>query len=336
MKKAINYINETLGTNAIVNPIQNKDLGNLPMYFSQAYKLYDATIFNINIVLVELKNEDDLSILQVDKHLQLLKNTWNKTVVLVLDTILSYNRNRLIEKGINFIVPGKQLFLPELLINLSENYAQPKSKQKSDTLMPSAQLLLLYHIIHRYNKWQIEDHAFNEIADKLNYTPMAITNAVEDLKQHEFIEVHGDKEKYIKFKYERSELWNYAQEHKLVTSPIIKTVYVDVLPSDSFMLKSNASAMPEYTSLNPSRQQYYAIEKNTFYALKRNNRLVNANDQEGQYAIEVWKYNPLTIAEEMNNDLAVVDPLSLYLSLKDSHDERIEMGLEQIIDKVIW
>lgn len=336
MRKAINYINETLGTNAIEKPIQNRNLGNLPMYVSQAYKLYDAVIFNKEIVLVELKNEDDLSILQADKHLQLLRNTFGKIVVLVLDNILSYNRKRLIEKGINFIVPGKQMFLPELLINLNESFTQSKSKQQSNTLMPSAQLLLLYYIIHRHSNWKLEEHSFKEIAEKLNYSPMAITNAVEDLKQHELIEVDGDKEKYIKFNLERNELWHMAQEQNILESPIVKTVYVDVLPSNNFMLKANASALPEYTSLNPSKQQYYAMEKNTYYSLKRNNGLVNANDREGQYGIEVWKYNPLTLVEEMDNEQAVVDPLSLYLSLKDNYDERVEMGLEQIIEKYIW
>lgn len=336
MRKTINYINETLGTNAIESPIQNRDLGNLPMYISQAYKLYDVVIFNKSVVLVELKNEDDLSILQTDKHIQTLRNTLNKTIVLVLDHIFSYNRKRLIEKGINFIVPGKQMFLPELLINLNENYTQPKSKQQSNTLMPSAQLLLLYHIIHSNNNWKLEEHSFKEIAKKLNYSPMAITNAVDDLKKHELIEVNGDKEKYIKFNLERSELWYAAQQQNLFSSPLLKTVYVDVLPRDISMLKANASALPEYTSLNPSKQQYYAIEKSAFYFLQKNNGLVNANNHEGQYALEVWKYNPLTLVEEVNNNQAVVDPLSLYLSLKNNHDERVEMGLEQILEKYIW
>jgi len=34
--------------------------------------------------------------------------------------------------------------------------------------------------------------------------------------------------------------------------------------------------------------------------------------------------------------LPVVDPLSLYLSLKEGRDERVEMALEQIIKKFIW
>jgi predicted DNA-binding protein YlxM (UPF0122 family) len=336
MRKAINYINETLGTNALENPISNNFLGNLPMYITQAYKLYDAILFDKNIVLVEQINEDDFSVLQTEKHLQLIRNAVGKTAVLVLENLQSYNRKRLIDKGINFIVPDKQLFLPELLINLSENYAQPKTKLKNKSLMPSSQFLFLFHIIHRNNKWKIEEHSFKEIANKLNYTPMAVSYAVDDLKNHDLIEVMGEKEKYIKFNQERNKLWNVAQEQNLLESPVLKTVYVDELPRNVDMLKANASALPEYTSINPSKQHYYAIDKNKFYELQKNNTLLNANDREGKFALEVWKYNPVTLLDELPVNNAVVDPLSLYLSLKDSHDERVEMALEQIIEKYIW
>jgi hypothetical protein len=63
---------------------------------------------------------------------------------------------------------------------------------------------------------------------------------------------------------------------------------------------------------------------------------VNPNDYEGRYALEVWKYNPLTLVDELPNDKAVVDPISLFLSVKDSRDERIEMALDQIVKKFIW
>jgi DNA-binding transcriptional ArsR family regulator len=336
MRKAINYINETLGTNALENPISNKFLGNLPMYITQAYKLYDANLFDKNIVLVEQINEDDFSILQTEKHLQLIRNAIGKTVVLVLEKLQSYNRKRLIDKGINFIVPEKQLFLPELLINLNESYPQAKTKLINKSLMPSSQFLLLFHIIHRNNNWKIEEHSFKEIAKKLDYTPMAVSYAVDDLKNHDLIEVMGEKEKYIKFNVQRSELWHIAEQENLLSNPVLKTVYVDELPHNVFMLKANASALPEYTSINPSKQYYYAIDKNKFYELQKNNVLLNANDREGKFAIEVWKYNPVTLVDELPVNNAVVDPLSLYLSLKDNHDERIEMGLEQIIEKMIW
>ena len=45
--------------------------------------------------------------------------------------------------------------------------------------------------------------------------------------------------------------------------------------------------------------------------------------------IEIWKYDPELFARE-----GVVGPLSPYLSLKDTKDERVEMVLEQQVFSV--
>lgn len=47
--------------------------------------------------------------------------------------------------------------------------------------------------------------------------------------------------------------------------------------------------------------------------------------------IEIWKYSP-----ELLSDTDLADPLSLYLSMKDIEDERIENSLEELLDKVEW
>jgi len=336
MKQAIHYINETLGVNASSLPIQKDGLGKLPMFINESYRLYKTILFNRELLLVELRNNDNFSVLQIEKHCQLLKNIFDKKIVIVFPNLAAYNRKRLIEKGINFIVPNKQLFLPELLIDLKESYSNPRAKQENEKLLPSAQFIVIYYLLHMYKDWNIEQHSFKEIAIKLKYTPMAITNAIDSLKHHEVVDVEGEKEKYIKFRFERHELWNFLIQNNLLVNPVLKTVFVDELPQSTYMLHSNTSAMPEYTSLNPSKQQFYAIEKTVFYGLQKSNTLVNINEFEGNYALEVWKYDPYTLIEEMDNDDSVVDPLSLYLSLKDNMDERIEMALEQIIDTFIW
>lgn len=336
MKKTLRYIEETMGIQPTATPLTKSYLDRLPMYIHETFKLYSINLFNTGIILAELKNEDELSIQQTEKQVQQIKNLLNLKVVVVLENVQAYNRKRLIEKGINFIVPGKQLYMPDMLIDLRESFVHPKTKQKNETLLPSAQFILIYHIIHRNQQWKLEEHPFKEIAQKLAYTPMAITNAIDNLKYHELIEVEGEKEKFIRFRYERHELWNTAMEQNLLVNPVIKTVYVDEKPESLFLLQSNASALPEYTDLNPSRQEYFAIEKTVFYGLQKSNALVNPNEYEGRYALEVWKYNPLTLVDELPNDMAVVDPLSLYLSVKDSRDERIEMALEQILEKFIW
>jgi hypothetical protein len=325
-----------MGIQPTATPLAKSYLERLPIYIHETFKLYSINLFNTGIILAELKNEDELSIQQTEKQVQQIKNLLNVKVVVVLENIQAYNRKRLIEKGINFIVPGKQLYMPDMLIDLRESFVHPKVKQKNETLLPSAQFILIYHIIHRNQQWKLEEHPFKEIAQKLAYTPMAITNAIDNLKYHELIEVEGEKEKFIRFRYDRHKLWNIAHQQNILVNPVIKTVYVDEKPESLFLLQSNASALPEYTDLNPSRQEYFAIEKTVFYGLQKSNALVNMNEYEGRYALEVWKYNPLTLVDELPNDMAVVDPLSLYLSVKESRDERIEMALEQILEKFIW
>jgi len=77
-------------------------------------------------------------------------------------------------------------------------------------------------------------------------------------------------------------------------------------------------------------------DRGSFFALLKTKELINLNDYEGKYCLEVWKYNPEILVKRLHNDMKVVDPLSLYLSFKENTDERIEMALEQIIKKYIW
>lgn len=336
MKEALRYIQDTLGAQPTATPIAKSYLNKLPMYILETYTLYRTVLLNTEIILAELKDDDELSIQQTEKQLQQIRNLLNQKVALVLENVQAYNRKRLIEKGINFIVPGKQLYLPDLLIDLRESYVHPKTVQKKETLLPSAQFLLIYHLINRNQQWKLEEHAFKEIAKKLGYTPMAITNAIDNLKYHELIDVKGEKEKFIRFRSERSGLWKIVYQQNLLVNPVIKTLYVDEKPKDLILLKSNVSALSEYTDLNPSRQEYFAIEKTVFYGLQKSNALVNLNEHEGRYALELWKYNPLTLVAPSGKKIKVVDPLSLYLSVKDRRDERIEMALEQILEKFLW
>jgi DNA-binding MarR family transcriptional regulator len=182
----------------------------------------------------------------------------------------------------------------------------------------------------------VEEHSFKEIAGKTGYTPMAITKAVENLTALKLIDVTGDKEKFIQFRLQGRELWQDAINRNILINPVRKRVYIDEKPTGIIMLHSNGSALPEYSDLDFSRQEFYAIDKNIYYNLQDKEEFINENDVEGRYCLEVWKYNPETLLGELPNENQVVDPLSLYLSMKDSRNERIEMALEQVFKKLIW
>lgn len=332
MQALESYIKEILGIDLKTRQLAKDDLAGLPLYIRESYKLYSSNIYDEPLVLAELKEDADFSNLQIEKHLDLLCTHLIKTTILVANNMTAISRRRLIEKRINFIVPGKQLFLPGLLLDLRENFTESRSRKVKENMLPSAQYILLYHILHRGIKDRITDLSFKELAEKLSYTQMAITNAVENLKSKGLCEVNGAREKYIHFELKRNELWHMAQPY-LVT-PVLKKIYVDEKP-DTYMLRSNESALPEYSNINASKQKYYALEKTIYYGLQKSGKLINENEYEGKFCLEIWKYDPLILAlniTEENN----VDPLSLYLSLKNEQDERIEMALEQIVEQFTY
>jgi len=333
IKKLVDYVKEILQVDIEPEELPKQAMGILPLYISEMYRLHQAKLFNIEFLLIDCKDNENFSIFQLDKHISLTKESLNKKVVLLVENMSSLNRKRLIAKGINFIVPGKQMFLPDFLIDLNERFNPPRSLTKTDKLLPSAQFILLYFILHWTDKIILEENSFTQWAAKTGYTKMAITNAAESLVRNNLCVASGTKEKYLKITKERNELWQSALP--FFENPVLKKIFIDELPETVGLLKSNESALPEYSDMNPSQQNYFAVVKDVFYNLMKSGQLKNPNEQEGQYCIELWKYNPQILASGIsaqNN----VDPLSLYLSLQENHDERIESALEQIIERFVW
>jgi hypothetical protein len=75
-------------------------------------------------------------------------------VVYVTGTLASYERKRLIEHKVAFLVPGNQLYLPDLGIDLREYFRRPPAA--ADTaLSPATQAML---IVSRTAKPSIRFH----------------------------------------------------------------------------------------------------------------------------------------------------------------------------------
>lgn len=333
MKRLVPYIEHTLGISIKLYPFHKKEADKLPMYLNKGYRWYKAELAGRKCVLAEMGGDNTFSVAQIEKHFAQVRKTMELPVIGLFNQLEAYNRKRLIEKRIAFIVSDKQLYVPDFLIDLKE-YGIAVKKEKAK-LIPNAQLLIIYHMLNNQDNKQLENKTFKELAVLLGINQMGISRAVDNLKYHEIIEVTGEKEKCIQFRLVKRELWQDLEKRNLLMSPVLKRVYVDEKPNGINMLRSNTSALPEYSNMNPGTQEFCAIGKNLFYGLQKNNALINANEYEGKYCLEVWKYDPLVLTEE-NRKQNPVDPLSLYLSLKNTKDERIEMALENIINDFVW
>lgn len=326
------YLKQLFGQDARLKKIENNEMNMLPIYIRESYNYYSGRILGRHILLAELREQLELRISQITDQLKRLPENYG-IVVLLLDEISAYNRNRLIHAGINFIVPGKQLFIPQMMMDLQERF--PRAAKSHDQMLPSAQAILLYHIFPYDRKWNIEEYSFKEIAKEFGYTPMGITKAVENLKQLELIKVHAEKEKFIRFDLERSELWHEIIKRKLWINPVLKKVFLEHKPNE-IRLRAGITGLSKYTEINESRQKVYAIERGRYYELQKNKELQETEDPEAAYCIEIWKYDPQLIASRAHPEKPAVDPLSLYLTLMDTEDERVEIELEKLINEYIW
>jgi hypothetical protein len=267
--------------------------------------------------------QEHLTPLQYHKHKELLERKTGALIVFILSEMEAYDRNRLTQKSINFIIKDKQVFIPQLLVDLKDYL--PKTNIIAEYLQPAAQLLILYHIQRK----QLDGLTYKDLVNMLDYSYLTISRSVDNLVKLDLCQTVGNKEKTLVFKETKKGLWKKALPY--MKSPIKKTLFInDELPKN-LIFTSDINALSFYSDLNDGRLQHYAIYHSEFTKLKKEGFIKETSEYDGDYQIELWRYNPKALT-----DTRYVDPLSLYLCFRNEHDERIEMALEQIEELIQW
>ncbi len=314
------YLKDALGVETRINPLKADKLKTLPVYITSEYNIQRIELYRKDLLLVGVKGNFTTDRLR--KHLDTIRTTFNTNIVAVINQLEAYKRIRLIEKKIPFIIPGKQMYLPDLLIDLKEFGTKPK--ETPQTMQPATQLLLLYHLQIE----PLEGINLKGIAEKLDYDAATITRAAYYLHNIGLCTLQGTKDKVLHFESTSAELWEKAEP--MMNNPVKKTRYYSGWENDVNLYKSNINALAHYTDLNDDVIEYYAV-KPGYTRLIGGANLKKTGPLEGNICIEEWKYNPYLLTKT-----EFIDPLSLYLCFRNKPDERIEMALEQIINNMKW
>ena len=181
----VNYLSTIGGDLPWIEPLP-ESTSKLPPFLKQRYRISRADLFGRKYLLaIEGPREGDLSPTEYARDARTIKERLTADVILVLSNIPAYVRNRLVHQKVPFIVPGTQMFLPMLMIDLREHF--PKSKTKSqDVLSAVSQLVILYHL----SRESLSETPLGQIASRLRYSPMAISKAQDELQNADLCEVH--------------------------------------------------------------------------------------------------------------------------------------------------
>ena len=305
LKKYISsFLNEKISCSSLSSVLGKQ----IPVVLKDKYECTATALFGVDVVLCFPKETDSLTPAKLQNHMQLFASKLGMPCIVVMDDIPSYNIQRLIVQRINFIITGKQMFVPSLLLDLRKMPKQ--NKDIKEDIPPLAQCLILYNI-----EVEILCHTINEIMELFNVSYSTVNRAVRWLQSKNLIISSRAKKKRLQFAKQGRDLWEASIIY--LTTPIEKVVYTNTIPSKALStVISNGSEIE-------------SIEVNSYAVCKDDLKDITVSDT-GQIKIEIWKYNPVPLAGLKKH----VDKLSLYLSLRDKEDmnddiEDLLINLEQ-------
>lgn len=325
-QQTVRYLNQVLGGEGVrVAPSGNT--AQLPYFLQDTYEVLPGELLGQPITLACVKGRQPMAAQQVDQHAKRLRELLHAPVIFALPEVAPGERKQLIAHGVAFVVPGRQLFAPQMGLILTERFgAEPRREQ--ELASPATQALLVWFLNHHAvtETW----HPFQEAA-ALGYAGMTATRAIRELLQFNLfeLEVRG-RAKYLKLNGSRRDLWERAKPH--LRTPVLRTLWT----YDQRILQvtggcwAGESALARQTMVNEPQQQVVAMTAEAAQRAKQAGTFFEPREIADGIAVQVWRYDPGMQAKEKT-----VDPLSLWLSLRDNRDDRIQMALDEIEEKFL-
>lgn len=318
------YLGRTLHAQVRVHAIEAP--ARLPAFLGHAYKFYRATIVETRILILADRH-NVASISDIAKHVRLVRSVSGDIVVVFAAPSLSpHNRSRLLERGIPFIVPDNQLYIPDLAIDLREHFRAPRPAP-ADGMSPAAQAVLFLHLLHP-DQSAAGPSLF---AQRLHYTTMSAGRAFDELVALGLAEDerHG-RERRIRFKRRGRSLLDAARGH--LRSPVRGVRYIKGGHAGPPPLKlAGESALAELTDLAKPQLDTYAVAAGSWKKFAEHRGLVETDKDDAEFRLETWSYDPSGLSGKRT-----VDPLSLYAQYKDDSDERVAGAAEQLLEEISW
>lgn len=332
-----NYLENILGKAPGLVSLKQDYLHGLPYFLIKAYRFYDCVMFGRRVVFVQ-PNREEATPAEFAQQVVRLQAHFEVPVVLLLRRTESYQRNRFVQMGVPFVVPKRQLFIPQLMIDLRDHFPRLAPKVTKH-ISAAAQLVLLYHLLVK----DVSSFSLRELARRTGYSAMTLTKVQAELNDCNLCTVEQvGRSKHLRFNTKEKKLWKTALP--LLRSPV-QAIH-PLQKCSNKLIKAGISALSEYTHINPDTIPVYAIKENIFKKILMNDEAVLAPSRDEAVAmVELWSYDPevLVVTNSApcpqggeSERIWCVDKLSLFLSLKNNPDERVQGELKELMGCVSW
>lgn len=323
----VRYLQDVLGIEATgVKPWARVD--ELPYFLRDAFQFSELKMLGQTIVLAIGQADAKQSLSEVRNWLDKIKALAGQPVVYVTDALASYDRRRLIEQKVPFIVPGNQLYLPDLGLDLRE-YFRHRALPAGAALSPSAQALLITALLRQ--PWQA-DWQPSSVASALGYTPMTLSRAVKELTAAGLAAARTvGRSRWLRMEFPPAQIWERAKPS--LRTPIMRSVWVAADDAAAYPSRRLAglSALAHFSMLSEPKWAVYALTAADWKAATDAGVRALPEPETGAQEWQIWRYSPALMP-----DATTVDPLSLTLSLRENADDRIQLALDELKGQLPW
>jgi len=319
------YLRDALGDTPAVTPW--KEERHLAIFLRDRYRFFEARILNHSCLLMVDNGDREDPPSTIRKHIDQVQAKWSGPVIYVRDRITAYNRKRLLEQKIPFVVPANQMYLPMLGVDFREHFRTPRPDISG--LRPSSQAVLIYALLQN-----AENLGPTALATKLGYSAMGMSQALDELEAAgigESTATGRGSDRRLRFNAPKREVWVKAEP--LLKTPVKSRHTIHMTREGNHPgPQAGLSALAHYSMLAEPENVTIALGREDWKSfLKKSAAKTVIEDEPGTMAVEVWGYAPTLFAGD-----GWVDRLSLYLSLRDTKDERVQAALERMMKENSW
>lgn len=299
--------------------------GKLPIFLRNTYAFYEVGILEMHCLVMAAKDKTEQTPATIQKHMLQLRKKWHDEVIYVQQKVTAYNRKRLIQHKIPFVVPLNQMYLPFFGIDLREHFKNIREAEAG--FSPSTQAVVLYYLSQN-GQLRLTPKT---LANELGYSIMTMTRALNELDGAGLgtIAMEG-RERVLCFNRDKKMVWETALER--LRSPVKKRLWVKTLYNNSFGMEAGLSALAHYSNLAEPANPVLALGGKQWKKVKANNEVMILDIAEPNASeVEVWSYSPKLFVKK-----GVVDRFSLFLSMREDNDERVQSALDEMMEQVEW
>jgi hypothetical protein len=299
----------------------------LPLHLRKRYICNRTRILGRDwIVAIQNTAEDATPASTYAAQAELITDQLGKPTVLVLPALQTRTRQKLVQLRVPFIVPGSQTFLPLALVDLRERKGR-QQRRSGQRLTPAAQVVLLYHL----QRQNLDGWPLRHIAKAVGYSPIMLSKVRAELEATGLCRTRTTGRAIsLVFALEGRELWQAALPWLSTPVRTANGARWNKIPTGA--LVAGMTAISQATKLSDDRIPTFCMDASALRAAIDHGTLrITPDDDEATVKVEAWSYDPCVLT-----DLGTADPLSVYLTLRESPDERVQEQLESLMKRVAW